>query len=1536
MASESDQPSHPPAPSAPVFTLFIDSNIDTHIALSVPPADTVADVKRKIMIEHMLCFPDVGQVTIQALKVKRRGAFYHLSDTMPVRCAFDGSKGTWFLHADVIAKASSEHQGDNTEHVVDDNNKQFGGDFQLQVKLSEHLNEDGPLNKTDFYIDDNMNFHENQCKLTDHTGFSVPKPMSCQIESLVDMANDQLAAANQNADGFIQSCHLERQEIDKDAQLHALEPIEQEAELPTISNPDMFADQVKGKKLEKLSGSEVLENTISTDVLKEETSKKRSDVEDLHLDSGMASLSLPEELSGNLHDGDSTLMERLTNDKKKRKKKSRSSRSKLAEADYTVPSDNDIRDFFDSAKEQNNEKQPALEKSDVIGFVSDVMKNNNEHSADEDSVPVDTSKRRKLSPDIDNERLPKISESNHFSSMDSMAVGTHTLPVNVTLSSPEELSHTLPDADSSIIEHLTDDKRKKKKRRQSSKSQTDFPIPTDNHVKIFPSIGTEQIMEDGVTSETIETIGFVPEVKVGNNEGTTVDNHKDMINKLVGTTEKASENVVSLKVENSSKRIASTDFSSESMVKGEHSTQISSMAGKMVESDAEKVVFANSRKNIVEEYNVAPVIKEADPFSNTRKKRSRKSLSKDVSNINEPAESANKEKEAPSRDDTAKLELEKPFADNDGKSHSIRTKKSKKSDSKNVPRDVSDINEAAELAINRKEAPDQYDTTKLQSENPCAGDDGKSHSKRTRKSEKVESKKLSKDVPNINEPARFANNQKTDLSQDDTAKVQSENPSADNEGKSCRRRTRQSEKSDSKNLSKDVSDINEPAELANNRKEAPDQCDTSKLQLENPSAGDDGKSHSKSTRKSEKVDSKKLSKDVPDINEPAGFANNRKEALSQDDIAKLLSENPSADNDGKPCRRRTRQSEKSDPKNLSKDVSNANGPAELANNQKEAPDQYDTAKLQSENPSAGDDGKSNSKRTRKSEKVDSKKLSKDVPNIIEPAGFTNNRKEALGHDDTAKLQSEPSADNDGKSCRTRTRQSEKVDSMNFKSGNSISVHSSVNLAKSYDKDKSNQDQQALRDSTFPTKSDDKKSRRKKKKSSNVVLQDNEPHPNDSSNSLVGKSAGDTARLSKEPNPLATDDKAAASGISVKGHDHGKGGASSTILENLTELLPKNIASQGTEESVEAHQDEKFPGVDNNEINFIAVFPPNSIQDEPGVSADQVLPAETKPKKQPKSKRKNKSNKHESAHVFAYPSESEKLDVKKSSTNCGLVKQDSADPSGKSSFELCQKGKEHNDSFNLTADSTRDDGTISSDYMSHVESVKQTIEANRSDTYHQISESQFQNGNHAHYSNEKTFLKSATESHVQVEKEENFNLGLHAVQNQSKPSVGTIDEETHAGLAASSDSTEENTPVQTKRYRLAVRKVPRSMGKKSNNHEPKTSFLIPSAIFDNAVDESSEDDLIFRNSEATAAILDSSSTDSEGSKTPEHHGKHEGSDGEDIFLSQSSIISTKNMPLDTILKSSSSYKKAKLLASQSQADDSESQPVDVVLSTQPEY
>ncbi|KAF7813655.1 ankyrin repeat domain-containing protein 11-like [Senna tora] len=92
----------------PSRTVFIDTNLDTHLALIVSPADTVSDLKKKILLEHPLCFPKTGQIRIHAIKVKRRGYFYHLSDSMLVRSAFNGFNKSWFLSVD--ASESMEHE----------------------------------------------------------------------------------------------------------------------------------------------------------------------------------------------------------------------------------------------------------------------------------------------------------------------------------------------------------------------------------------------------------------------------------------------------------------------------------------------------------------------------------------------------------------------------------------------------------------------------------------------------------------------------------------------------------------------------------------------------------------------------------------------------------------------------------------------------------------------------------------------------------------------------------------------------------------------------------------------------------------------------------------------------------------------------------------------------------------------------------------------------------------------------------------------------------------------------------------------------------------------------------------------------------------------------------------------------------------------------------------------------------------------------------------------------------------------------------
>ncbi|KAJ6830523.1 uncharacterized protein M6B38_353705 [Iris pallida] len=92
--------------AASSFPLFINTNLGTQFATLVSDGDTAADLKGKIRTDHALCFPEFGEVSVQAMKVRRKGSFYHLSDSMPVKSSFVGLKGTWFLHLDLVSTTS--------------------------------------------------------------------------------------------------------------------------------------------------------------------------------------------------------------------------------------------------------------------------------------------------------------------------------------------------------------------------------------------------------------------------------------------------------------------------------------------------------------------------------------------------------------------------------------------------------------------------------------------------------------------------------------------------------------------------------------------------------------------------------------------------------------------------------------------------------------------------------------------------------------------------------------------------------------------------------------------------------------------------------------------------------------------------------------------------------------------------------------------------------------------------------------------------------------------------------------------------------------------------------------------------------------------------------------------------------------------------------------------------------------------------------------------------------------------------------------
>nr|GLL32675.1 uncharacterized protein LOC109172011 [Ipomoea trifida] len=102
-------------------SVFIDTDLDTHLAMMVSDLDTVSDLKKKIVLEHLQCLPEMGEITIHSVKVKRKGRFYHLPDSMLVKTAFQGTQRNWFLY--VTGSISVDQISNKTGDMHDGNNQ---------------------------------------------------------------------------------------------------------------------------------------------------------------------------------------------------------------------------------------------------------------------------------------------------------------------------------------------------------------------------------------------------------------------------------------------------------------------------------------------------------------------------------------------------------------------------------------------------------------------------------------------------------------------------------------------------------------------------------------------------------------------------------------------------------------------------------------------------------------------------------------------------------------------------------------------------------------------------------------------------------------------------------------------------------------------------------------------------------------------------------------------------------------------------------------------------------------------------------------------------------------------------------------------------------------------------------------------------------------------------------------------------------------------------------------------------------------------
>ncbi|KAI3419870.1 uncharacterized protein J3R85_012981 [Psidium guajava] len=88
----------------PVFTV---SSIGTRIAVSVAPTVTALDLKTVLERAHFNCFPEIGEIRVNGVMVERRSCLYYLPKSMPIKYAFQGIEGSWFVHLDITCLGSS-------------------------------------------------------------------------------------------------------------------------------------------------------------------------------------------------------------------------------------------------------------------------------------------------------------------------------------------------------------------------------------------------------------------------------------------------------------------------------------------------------------------------------------------------------------------------------------------------------------------------------------------------------------------------------------------------------------------------------------------------------------------------------------------------------------------------------------------------------------------------------------------------------------------------------------------------------------------------------------------------------------------------------------------------------------------------------------------------------------------------------------------------------------------------------------------------------------------------------------------------------------------------------------------------------------------------------------------------------------------------------------------------------------------------------------------------------------------------------------
>ncbi|KAL5570250.1 hypothetical protein UlMin_026825 [Ulmus minor] len=128
--------------------VFTDTNLDTHLVISIHPEITAGDFKRKLKIMHSNCFPESGEIEVCGLMVKKKSRFYHLPDSIPMKCAFVDVRGDWFLQVEARSLNGCDINGNSeTKDCVTSSAKQNNFQGSESETCLEEVSKPLPISK---------------------------------------------------------------------------------------------------------------------------------------------------------------------------------------------------------------------------------------------------------------------------------------------------------------------------------------------------------------------------------------------------------------------------------------------------------------------------------------------------------------------------------------------------------------------------------------------------------------------------------------------------------------------------------------------------------------------------------------------------------------------------------------------------------------------------------------------------------------------------------------------------------------------------------------------------------------------------------------------------------------------------------------------------------------------------------------------------------------------------------------------------------------------------------------------------------------------------------------------------------------------------------------------------------------------------------------------------------------------------------------------------------------------------------------------